>query len=182
MTSRLGTLTRAGFLALAMGGSGAAFAGPAGFMPLNMGTEPLPVTSVQWICDGSAGRPNACRNNDTGEVRSRNDIRGNEGSRYERRRDRDRDRDDDRRWRDRDRYDDYRHRRRSDDGIYFNFDVGPRYVQPAPRYVVPAPRYRVNMTRAHVQWCYDRWRSYRAYDNSYQPNYGPRRQCISPYS
>jgi hypothetical protein len=35
---------------------------------------------------------------------------------------------------------------------------------------------------AHVQWCYDRWRSYRAYDNTYQPNYGSRRQCISPYS
>jgi hypothetical protein len=35
---------------------------------------------------------------------------------------------------------------------------------------------------AHVQWCYDRWRSYRAYDNTYQPNYGPRRECISPYS
>jgi hypothetical protein len=35
---------------------------------------------------------------------------------------------------------------------------------------------------AHVQWCYDRWRSYRAYDNTYQPYYGSRRQCISPYS
>lgn len=34
---------------------------------------------------------------------------------------------------------------------------------------------------AHVQWCYDRWRSYRAYDNTYQPNNGPRRQCVSPY-
>jgi BA14K-like protein len=35
---------------------------------------------------------------------------------------------------------------------------------------------------AHVQWCYDRWRSYRAYDNTYQPYNGPRQQCISPYS
>ncbi|WP_309084973.1 BA14K family protein [Chelativorans sp.] len=35
---------------------------------------------------------------------------------------------------------------------------------------------------AHVQWCYDRWRSYRASDNTYQPNNGPRRQCVSPYS
>lgn len=34
---------------------------------------------------------------------------------------------------------------------------------------------------AHVQWCYDRWRSYRASDNSYQPFNGPRRQCVSPY-
>ena len=35
---------------------------------------------------------------------------------------------------------------------------------------------------AHVSWCYDRWRSYRAYDNSYQPYDGPRRICYSPYS
>ena len=34
---------------------------------------------------------------------------------------------------------------------------------------------------SHVSWCYDRWRSYRAYDNSYQPYNGPRRICYSPY-
>jgi hypothetical protein len=34
---------------------------------------------------------------------------------------------------------------------------------------------------AHVEWCYDRYRSYRASDNTFQPNYGPRRQCNSPY-
>jgi hypothetical protein len=35
---------------------------------------------------------------------------------------------------------------------------------------------------AHVEWCYDRYRSYRAYDNTFQPYNGPRRQCYSPYS
>ena len=35
---------------------------------------------------------------------------------------------------------------------------------------------------AHVQWCYDRYRSYRAYDNTFQPYNGPRKQCYSPYS
>ena len=35
---------------------------------------------------------------------------------------------------------------------------------------------------AHVQWCYDRYRSYRAYDNTFQPYNGPRQQCYSPYS
>lgn len=35
---------------------------------------------------------------------------------------------------------------------------------------------------AHVQWCYDRWRSYRDYDNTYQPNYGGRKLCYSPYN
>lgn len=35
---------------------------------------------------------------------------------------------------------------------------------------------------AHVDWCYDRYRSYRASDNTFQPYNGPRRQCFSPYS
>jgi len=34
---------------------------------------------------------------------------------------------------------------------------------------------------SHIDWCYSRYRSYRAYDNTYQPYYGPRRQCYSPY-
>lgn len=40
---------------------------------------------------------------------------------------------------------------------------------------------RVHRGDAHVQWCYDRYRSYRAYDNTFQPYHGPRQQCISPY-
>lgn len=34
---------------------------------------------------------------------------------------------------------------------------------------------------AHVRWCSDRWRTYRASDNTYQPTSGPRRACASPY-
>lgn len=34
---------------------------------------------------------------------------------------------------------------------------------------------------SHVNWCANRYRSYRAYDNTYQPYNGPRRQCNSPY-
>jgi hypothetical protein len=34
---------------------------------------------------------------------------------------------------------------------------------------------------SNTQWCYNRYRSYRAYDNTFQPNHGPRRQCYSPY-
>jgi hypothetical protein len=34
---------------------------------------------------------------------------------------------------------------------------------------------------AHVRWCYDRYRSYRASDNTFQPYNGPRQQCYSPY-
>ncbi len=43
----------------------------------------------------------------------------------------------------------------------------------------PAPRARSGSR--HVQWCYDRYRSYRASDNTYQPYNGPRRSCNSPY-
>lgn len=42
----------------------------------------------------------------------------------------------------------------------------------------PAPR---GMSQAHVDWCYDRYRSYRASDNTFQPYNGPRRECRSPY-
>lgn len=46
------------------------------------------------------------------------------------------------------------------------------------RYRAPEPRYsRVSLSDAHVSYCYDRYRSYRASDNTFQPNHGPRRQC-----
>lgn len=38
------------------------------------------------------------------------------------------------------------------------------------------PRARSN---AHVRSCQNRYRSYRASDNTFQPNNGPRRQCVS---
>jgi hypothetical protein len=41
--------------------------------------------------------------------------------------------------------------------------------------------YQGNYGNAHVNWCYNRYRSYRAYDNTFQPYRGPRRQCYSPY-
>jgi len=42
------------------------------------------------------------------------------------------------------------------------------------------PRYE-GINPRHTDWCYARYRSYRAYDNTFQPNYGPRKQCYSPY-
>ncbi len=57
-----------------------------------------------------------------------------------------------------------------------------RYYRPAPpRYYRPAPVYRSGRN-SHINWCYNRYRSYRASDNTFQPNYGPRRQCYSPYT
>ena len=52
------------------------------------------------------------------------------------------------------------------------------YEQPAPRRYYRTQR----LSSSHVQWCYDRYRSYRSSDNTFQPNYGPRKQCWSPYS
>ena len=40
----------------------------------------------------------------------------------------------------------------------------------------------VGLSAAHYQWCAQRFISYRASDNSFQPYHGPRQQCISPYS
>ncbi|MER8385587.1 BA14K family protein [Mesorhizobium sp. M1428] len=40
---------------------------------------------------------------------------------------------------------------------------------------------RVSRGDSHVQWCYDRYRSYRASDDTFQPSYGPRQLCNSPY-
>jgi hypothetical protein len=48
-------------------------------------------------------------------------------------------------------------------------------------YYAPRRYYRT-LPSAHVRWCYDRYRSYRAWDNTFQPYGGPRRQCWSPYS
>lgn len=56
----------------------------------------------------------------------------------------------------------------------------PRVYYESPRvYYHPRPAYRLG--RAHVNWCYSRYRSYRAYDNTFQPYHGPRRACVSPY-
>ncbi len=49
----------------------------------------------------------------------------------------------------------------------------PRYYDGGRRY------YRTG--GSHADWCFARYRSYRAYDNTFQPYNGRRRQCISPY-
>jgi hypothetical protein len=44
--------------------------------------------------------------------------------------------------------------------------------------IASQPRVRSYSGSSHAEYCYSRYRSYRAYDNTYQPNYGPRRQCM----
>ena len=52
-----------------------------------------------------------------------------------------------------------------------------RYYYPGT-YYYPRAYYGGN---GHVRWCFARYRSYRAYDDTFQPYYGPRRACVSPY-
>ncbi|MDQ0559729.1 hypothetical protein QO004_001511 [Rhizobium mesoamericanum] len=33
---------------------------------------------------------------------------------------------------------------------------------------------------SHMSWCFARYRTYRAFDNTFQPYYGPRLQCVGP--
>lgn len=63
-------------------------------------------------------------------------------------------------------------------GIYFGLGT----LAPSYDYYAPRRTYRVYRGgNAHVRWCYNRYRSYRASDNTFQPYNGPRRQCRSPY-
>ena len=53
-------------------------------------------------------------------------------------------------------------------------------VFPAPR--PPRIAHSVpTIPHAHIDWCAGRYASYRVWDNTWQPYYGPRRQCLSPY-
>ena len=74
-----------------------------------------------------------------------------------------------------DRYWRYRHHRNHyrGSGLYFGLGVVPGYYY--------GTRHTYRSGSAHVRWCYNRYRSYRAWDNTYQPYNGPRRQCRSPY-
>lgn len=66
-------------------------------------------------------------------------------------------------------------------GIYLNLNVPDYDYYDVPYRPRAYPRAAYRGGNAHVEWCYARYRSYRAYDNSYQPYNGPRRACISPY-
>ncbi|HEY4191949.1 MAG TPA: BA14K family protein [Mesorhizobium sp.] len=65
-------------------------------------------------------------------------------------------------------------------GIYLG--LGGLAIAPAYDYYAPRRAYRVYRgSGAHVRWCYNRYRSYRASDNTFQPYNGRRQQCYSPY-
>ncbi|MEP1206978.1 MAG: BA14K family protein [Rhizobiaceae bacterium] len=47
--------------------------------------------------------------------------------------------------------------------------------------IANSSRRSADRDEAHIDWCFDRYRSYRVHDNSWKPYNGPRRQCNSPY-
>lgn len=72
----------------------------------------------------------------------------------------------------------YRDRRpgyRSHNGFWF-----PAAAFLAGALATGAVRGGSRMSDAHINWCANRYRSYRASDNTFQPNSGPRRACVSP--
>lgn len=76
---------------------------------------------------------------------------------------------------------------------YRNFRPGYRYYNgwwfPSAAFVggaivggaLAAPNTYYMSGNTHAQWCYNRYRSYRASDNTFQPYNGPRQQCVSPF-
>lgn len=75
--------------------------------------------------------------------------------------------------------------RRHSDGLWYPlaaFGLGAIIGGAIANQPQPAPVYRGRgLSNAHVQWCYGKYRSYRASDNTFQPYNGPRQQCYSPY-
>jgi BA14K-like protein len=87
-------------------------------------------------------------------------------------------------------------------GVFYDDDEGfrPRHYRPRhhqngfslefqfgqPRYYYqphhPRPRPVIRLTQAHVQWCYDRYRTYDHRSNSFVIRHGQRAYCVSPYS
>jgi hypothetical protein len=66
-----------------------------------------------------------------------------------------------------------------DRSLYFGYHFHP---PGEPRTPLTERRIRVvRLSGAHVEWCLDRYASYRVSDNSFQPYHGARRQCRSPY-
>lgn len=77
----------------------------------------------------------------------------------------------------------YRHGYRYHNGYWFPLAAfGAGAIIGGALAAPPRGVYSGSMSPSHVRWCENRYRSYRAYDNTFQPNYGGRRACISPYS
>lgn len=81
-------------------------------------------------------------------------------------------------------YGGYRHGYRYHDGSWYPlaaFGAGALIggaIASEPRYEA-SPSGGINPR--HYEWCANRYRSYRGYDNTFQPTNGPRQECLSPF-
>lgn len=74
--------------------------------------------------------------------------------------------------------------RRNDDGWWYPlaaFGLGAAIIGGMAAQQAPRPRLGVAMPASHVRWCQARYRSYDPYSDTFQPYYGPRQRCVSPY-
>ncbi|KSV89742.1 BA14K family protein [Sinorhizobium sp. GL28] len=78
------------------------------------------------------------------------------------------------------RYERYGYRRHND-GWWYPLAAFGTGVIIGGAIAAPPRRADAGVNPRHVDWCYARYRSYRAWDNSFQPYGGPRQQCYSPY-
>jgi hypothetical protein len=72
-------------------------------------------------------------------------------------------------------------------GFSLEFQFGHPNVIHVPRYpnVIHVPRHPrpvIHLTRNHVQWCYNRYRTYDHRSNSFVIRHGQRAYCVSPFS
>jgi hypothetical protein len=86
--------------------------------------------------------------------------------------------------------------RRHHDGFSFSFQFGngghhgwhgrPGWHGGHGVIVKPRPVYRpapvIHVTRAHIHWCYNRYRTYDHRSNTFVRSGGHRAYCVSPYS
>ncbi len=74
-------------------------------------------------------------------------------------------------------YRDYRPGYRRHDGFWY-----PAAAFIAGAIITGAINEGRSVSSSHVAWCSDRYRSYRASDDTFQPYNGPRQRCNSPYN
>ncbi len=63
--------------------------------------------------------------------------------------------------------------------LEFQFGQPPVFYHTRPAY---RQRQFIQLSQAHVQWCYDRYRTYNHRSNSFVIRHGQRAYCVSPYS
>ncbi|MGL4405687.1 MAG: BA14K family protein [Notoacmeibacter sp.] len=77
-------------------------------------------------------------------------------------------------------------RHHNGNGFSFELQFGQPHVIYQPRHprpvYQPRPRHVIQIGRAHVQWCYSRYRTYDHRSNSFVIRHGQRAYCVSPYS